>query len=247
VETTRAVHLVFAAWDPYYALVRFWTGDALPGAVAVLALVLAASLLVQRPWCRWLCPFGAVQGLLQLAAPWKIRRSAALCTGCGCCSRACPMRIEVAEQAVVRDTRCNRCGECLTACPVRGALDHGLPGRRGAAAVPAPAFSMRSRLLTAALALAVFALPIALSAAAGRFDTDHRPGVTRGGLAVDQIRSSLTLADVSKGLDIEIDRLREILELPASVGRNTRLRDLEDLPRGLSTRAVKDRLRPLSS
>lgn len=243
-KTTEAVHLVFAAYDPYYALVRFWTGDALPSAVAVLAVVLAASLFVERPWCRWLCPFGAVQGLLQLAAPWKIRRNAALCTDCGCCSRVCPMRIDVATKNAVLDTRCNRCGECLAACPVRGALDHRLPGR---AAVPVPTLSMRSRWLTAALALAIFAAPIVVSTATGQFVTDNHGSVTRGRLAVDEIRSSMTLADVSKGLDIEIGRLREILELPASVGKNTQLKDLEELSEGLSTRAVKDRLRSVNS
>lgn len=245
VETTRAAHLVFAAYDPYYALVRFWTGDALPSAIAVLAVVLAASLLVERPWCRWLCPFGAVQGLLQALAPWKIRRDAALCTDCGCCSRACPMRIAVADKAVVRDTRCNRCGECLAACPVRGALDHRLPGR-AAAKAPVPGLSMRSRWLTAALALSIFAAPIAVSTATGQFLTDNRASVTRGGLAIAQIRSSMTLADVSKGLDIEIGRLREILQLPASVGKNTQLKDLEEMTDGLSTRAVKDRLRSVN-
>ncbi len=245
-KTTEAAHLVFAAYDPYYALVRFWTGDALPSAVAVLAVVLAASLFVERPWCRWLCPFGAVQGLLQLVAPWKIRRNAALCTGCGCCSRVCPMGIDVAKKSAVLDTRCNRCGECLAACPVRGALDHRLPGR-AAAAVPVPALSMRSRWLTAALALSIFAAPIAVSTATGQFVTDHRSSVTRGKLAVDEIRSSMTLADVSKGLDIEIGRLREILELPASVEKNTQLKDLEEMSEDLSTRAVKDRLRSVNS
>ena len=246
VETTRAVHLVFAAYDPYYALVRFWTGDALPSAVAVLAAVLVASLFVERPWCRWLCPFGALQGLLQLVAPWKIRRDAKLCTDCGCCTRACPMNIAVAGKAVVRDTRCNRCGECLAACPVRGALDHRLPDR-AAAAVPGTALSMRSRFLTAALALTIFAAPIVASTATGQFVSDAAPAVNRGGLAVDQIRSTMTLADVSKGMGIEIERLREILELPAEIGRNTQIKDLEELPAGLSTRAVKDRLRSISS
>jgi NAD-dependent dihydropyrimidine dehydrogenase PreA subunit len=246
VTTTRAVHLVFAAYDPYYALVRFWSGDALPGAVAVLAVVLGASLFVERPWCRWLCPFGAVQGLMQLVAPWKIRRNAAVCTDCGCCTRACPMGIAVAEKVVVRDTRCNRCGECLAACPVRGALDHRLPGRRGAPAA-IPALSMRSRFLTAALALSIFAAPIAVSTASGLFVTSGRAVVARGSLSVDQISASMTLTDVSTGLGIEIDRLREILELPAEVERNTQIKDLEELPQGLSTRAVKDRLRAVNS
>lgn len=242
VATTRAISLVFVAYDPYYALLHFWTGQALPTAIAVLAVVLAASLLVERPWCRWLCPFGALQGLLQLVAPWKIRRSATLCTDCGSCSRACPVRIAVAEKTVVRDTRCNRCGECLAACPVRGALDHSLPGRRAAAA-SVPALSMRSRFLTAALALSIFAAPIAASTAAGQFVTSRRASVSRGALSVEQIRASMTLTDVSKGLDIEMERLRDILELPATVARDTQVKDLEELLQGLTIRAVKERLR----
>jgi polyferredoxin len=182
VETTRAAHLVFEAWDPYYALVRLWTDDAMPGAIAVLAAVLAASFVVERPWCRWLCPLGALQGLLQLAAPWKIRRNADLCTDCGRCTRACPVRTTVAAKTAVRDTRCHRCGDCLAACPVRGALDHTLPAR-AAAAVPGVLRSLRSPTATAALAVALFVTPIAASTAAGLFVASGRPAPEQGAVA----------------------------------------------------------------
>ncbi|MCK5199835.1 MAG: 4Fe-4S binding protein, partial [Spirochaetales bacterium] len=95
IDTTRMLSLTFAKVDPYYALFHFWTGEALISAIIVLLIVLAASLFIERPWCRWLCPFGAVLGLLQLIAPWKIRRNTDLCTSGGLCTKACPLNIDV--------------------------------------------------------------------------------------------------------------------------------------------------------
>ena len=57
---------------------------------AVLAILVVASLFVQNVWCRYLCPYGGLLGLLALASPLRIKRDAALCIDCGKCARACP-------------------------------------------------------------------------------------------------------------------------------------------------------------
>jgi polyferredoxin len=55
--------LVFKDYDPYYALFNFWTGEvAITGFIA-LALVLALSLVMERPFCKYACPMGALLGL----------------------------------------------------------------------------------------------------------------------------------------------------------------------------------------
>jgi polyferredoxin len=117
VQTTRAVNLVFSRFDPYYALFHFWMGDVFFSGMVVLAAVLLLSLYVERPWCRWFCPFGALLGLFQRFAPWKVSRDPEACSSCGCCTRVCPMRIPVHRETRVDDTRCNRCGRCIDACP----------------------------------------------------------------------------------------------------------------------------------
>lgn len=108
--------------NPSLALVHAWTSAVPITAVLVLSLVLVTSFFVERPWCRWLCPYGALLGTVARVSPWTIRRDPVTCIECGFCDRACPLAIPVAALQVVRDTRCNRCERCVEACPVPGTL-----------------------------------------------------------------------------------------------------------------------------
>jgi ferredoxin len=222
--------------DPYYALFHVWTGQALPSALTVLALVLIASLFVERPWCRWFCPLGAVLGLIQLVSPWKIRRREG-CTACSAAARRCALNVDVCGAKAVLDTRCNRCGECLTGCPVAGCLDHALPGRIG--------LSLKKRALTAALALTVFALPIAAAKIGGVFASpaSAQPTLAVEGLTPDRISGELSLEELASGFDTNLDALKDFLELPAEISGSTRLRDIEDTVETLTTPLIRERMR----
>jgi polyferredoxin len=235
IQTTRLLTLTFARLDPYYALFHFASGQALPGALIVLALVLAASLLVERPWCRWFCPLGAVLGLIQRISPWKIRRREN-CSGCGSAARRCALNVEVCAGSKVVDTRCNRCGRCLSACPVSGCLDHALPGRR--------AFSLKSRFLTAALTLCMFAAPIAAVKIGGFWGGSAAPAPAE--LSADRIDGALSLEELARGFGTTPENLKDFLGLPAEVSGSTRLRDIEDVVEDLTTPLIRERMRTFS-
>ncbi len=53
------------------------------------------SLFIRHAWCRYLCPYGALMGVVSLLSPFKIRRNAESCIGCGKCAKNCPSRIPV--------------------------------------------------------------------------------------------------------------------------------------------------------
>ena len=76
---------------------------------------------MERPWCKYACPFGAVLGLTNLFRIFKIRRVAATCRNDGACSLMCPMNIPVDEKKVVRNHQCISCMECTSEarCPVK--------------------------------------------------------------------------------------------------------------------------------
>ncbi len=80
--------------------------------LAVLALVLAACAFVFRAFCRFLCPLGALYGLLARLALLGVKVDTARCTDCGACVRLCPMDIRA-----VGDSECVHCGGCIDACP----------------------------------------------------------------------------------------------------------------------------------
>ena len=244
VQTTRMINLAFVKVDPYYALYHFWTGEALPSAIIVLVVVLLASLFVERPWCRWLCPFGAVQGIIQLVSPWKIRRNSEKCIDCGLCSKACPMNIDVARKKAVMDTRCNRCGECLAACPKEGGLDHSLPGVPG---VPGGrSLSLRSRTVTAALALVLFVLPLIGGAAVGVFATGENKSAAAVELSSEDIKGTMTLAELAAGFGTDLKSLKTFLELPEGITPETKVMDLEDIAEHITLRLVRQKMENFS-
>ena len=118
--TARNAKLMFAEVDPYFALFQFWTGEVAVTAFAVLAATLLLSLVVERPFCRYACPYGAFLGLTNLFRIMPIRRRPSTCISCSACDRACPMGIAVSEKNVVRDPSCISCLKCTSeaSCPV---------------------------------------------------------------------------------------------------------------------------------
>ncbi|RWU02386.1 4Fe-4S binding protein [Pseudodesulfovibrio sp. S3] len=98
--------------------------------LTVIAGLAGASLIVRNFWCRYLCPYGALLGLLALTGPTHIRRDAETCIGCGRCSARCPSGIEVEKKVLVRSPECIGCAECVGSCPVQGCLSFTVPGRR---------------------------------------------------------------------------------------------------------------------
>ena len=117
--TAYSGKLIFADIDPYFALFNFWSSEVAVGGLVVLGLTLGLSLLVERPWCKYACPYGAVLGLFNLVRIFKIRRVESTCISCGACSRDCPMNIPVMSQHKVRDHQCITCMECTSeaSCP----------------------------------------------------------------------------------------------------------------------------------
>ena len=120
-QTAAAAKLVFVEVDPYYALFNFFTGEVAWTAIAVLLGTMVLSLFVERPWCKYLCPYGALLGLFNLIRVFPVRRREETCINCKKCDAACPMQIKVSTGKAVRDHQCISCHECLSgaACPVK--------------------------------------------------------------------------------------------------------------------------------
>lgn len=118
--TAMTGKLVFSDIDPYYALFNFWTGEVAIAGLVVLGVTLVGALFVERPWCKYACPYGALLGLTNLFRVFSIRRSESSCISCGLCSKECPMNIDVQHMTNVRNHQCISCMECTSeaVCPV---------------------------------------------------------------------------------------------------------------------------------
>jgi len=96
--------------------------------IAALALL---SVLVRYFWCRYLCPYGALLGLVSFFSPFKIRRRKETCIDCLKCTKVCPANIEVHRASVVRSDECHACLQCVDVCPVKNTLNFSVTKRRG--------------------------------------------------------------------------------------------------------------------
>jgi polyferredoxin len=81
-----------------------------------------ASILVQNFWCRYLCPYGALMGLIAIFSPSRIRRNESACIDCGKCAKACPASLPVDKLVQIRSAECTACLECVAVCPAQDAL-----------------------------------------------------------------------------------------------------------------------------
>lgn len=84
---------------------------------ALLLAICFGSLLVERFFCRYLCPLGAMFAIVSGKRFYKIKRERATCTNCGLCVRKCSMGIKIPEKAAVTSGECIQCMKCLDMCP----------------------------------------------------------------------------------------------------------------------------------
>lgn len=118
--TATSGSLLFEAYDPYFALFNFWSTEVAWTSLAVLGVTLVLSVFVERPWCKYACPYGAVLGITNLFRVFSIKRAESTCKADGACSIMCPMNIPVDAVKTVRDHQCISCLECTSEaiCPV---------------------------------------------------------------------------------------------------------------------------------
>jgi len=99
-------------------------------AAVVVGVIAVLSIFFQNFWCRFLCPYGALLGLVARFSPVRIRRSADVCIDCAKCAKACPSLLPVDVLLTVRSPECTGCYECVAACPASGALEMTATRRR---------------------------------------------------------------------------------------------------------------------
>jgi len=84
-------------------------------ALAVLILFLLLIFLIERGWCRYFCPVGAILAPFNKISLLHVEVDKDKCIHCNICSEVCPMGIDVPNMN--RDPECILCGKCVTACP----------------------------------------------------------------------------------------------------------------------------------
>ncbi len=130
--TATTATLIFADYDPYFTLFNFWSGEVAIGGVIILLITILLSLFVERPWCKYACPYGAVQGVFNLFRIVRLRRDPQTCIQCKKCDNVCPMNIPVSTLTTIRNHQCISCMKCTSEahCPVPETVNFVLGGKK---------------------------------------------------------------------------------------------------------------------
>jgi polyferredoxin len=83
--------------------------------IGLLLFFIVAAIAIKRPFCRVICPIGAVYSLFNKGSLTHLKLEQSTCITCGLCRKVCPMDID--PQQSQNQLECIRCGECVSACP----------------------------------------------------------------------------------------------------------------------------------
>ncbi|MFO7674974.1 MAG: 4Fe-4S binding protein [bacterium] len=116
-QGTLGAGIPLVLWDPVNAL-RGLVGWLYWVKVGFLLLVVVAAIGIKRPFCRLVCPIGAVYALFNKVSLLRMEVVSDRCTSCTLCQRVCPMNISAYQDP--NQAECIRCFECVWNCKPSG-------------------------------------------------------------------------------------------------------------------------------
>lgn len=116
---------IFSGWSPWDAFGSLLTlppdfayaFTSLTVGTILLLIIVIGSLFVERFFCRYFCPMGAIFSLASLLRIAKIKKANTNCGRCQVCTSSCKMGIPLNQSGVVNSGECIQCMECVSACP----------------------------------------------------------------------------------------------------------------------------------
>ena len=226
IKTAQSAQLLFVNIDPYYALFNIWSDEVALSAYIVLLVTVLLSIFIDRPFCKYVCPYGALLGISNIFKPSKISREVSNCISCSLCDKKCPMNIPLSNVKVSKNHQCISCLECTSeaVCPKPDTLT----------------FKMGKRVLTskhiAIITVTLFVLGVGGSMALNLWKTESSKipskydiGEYTGQNNPGDIRGSYSLKDVEDAFGVPVEILVKAFALNNEDNpENFKIKELED-------------------
>ena len=109
---------VFSPWNAFgqiselpQAIIKYAIG------FIVLAFISVGAMFIERFFCRYLCPLGAVFSVISRASIFRIDKPTDACGKCRICTNSCATGIELYKTQKVNSGECINCLKCIDVCP----------------------------------------------------------------------------------------------------------------------------------
>ena len=116
---------------------------------ALLLLIIIGSLFIERFFCRYLCPLGALFSLVSRFRLYSLNRKPEKCGNCKLCTAKCSMGVPLYKYDEVRSGECINCMKCTSICPNENISAETLPAISGTVAATVVAGLYYAGILTA--------------------------------------------------------------------------------------------------
>ena len=113
--------LPLAAADKF---VRASLGALFQWKFGILLAVVVLAVVLYRPFCKYICPLGAIYALFNRFSLYRLGFSEEKCIHCGRCAAVCKMDCDPTRNA--NSPECIRCGECVAVCPAEAITKPGI-------------------------------------------------------------------------------------------------------------------------
>lgn len=131
-------------WSPWTIFGMYATLKGFPSAEYLLSLgglllllIMIGSVFVERFFCKYLCPLGALFDLVSHFRIFKIKKPTEKCGGCRMCTKQCSMSIPLYKYESVNSGECINCMKCTESCLRQNAKADMIPAVSGTIAAAA--------------------------------------------------------------------------------------------------------------
>ena len=90
-------------------------------AFLILVFIIIGAIFIERFFCKYLCPLGAIFAITSKLRLFKIDKPSAKCGKCRVCTNNCPMGIKLYKNEKVNNGECINCLRCTEVCPRKNA------------------------------------------------------------------------------------------------------------------------------
>ncbi|MGN0470944.1 MAG: 4Fe-4S binding protein [Acutalibacteraceae bacterium] len=131
-------------WSPWTIFGMYATLKGFPSAEYLLSLgglllllIMTGSVFIERFFCKYLCPLGALFDLVSHFRIFKIKKPTEKCGSCRMCTKQCSMSIPLYKYESVKSGECINCMKCTESCPRQNTKADTIPAVSGTIAAAA--------------------------------------------------------------------------------------------------------------